>query len=112
MRKIHELVRAVPLDGITRIDVGMEGDWSGSVQTVWTRAGGFSGFDEIVREHPVQTPSVELYFHGAWLGVHCFRVEKGRKIFDEDLAEALIHLVEARLSATSNGPDTSGPRIE
>lgn len=72
---VHALLRVIPLDGILRIDVGLEGDWSGSVVTVWTRDQGLVGFDHVARSHSDHQPSAELYFEGAWVGVHCFRIE-------------------------------------
>ena len=94
---IPEVVRSAPLHGIVRIDVGLEGDWSGSVVTVWTRDSGLIGFDRVKRSHPVHKPSLELYFDRAWVGVHCFRNHAGRNVFDEDLAEDLVGLVESRI---------------
>ena len=96
---LHDLVRAVPLDRVARIDVGLEGDWSGSVVTVWTRDGGLVGFERVERSHPAHKPSIELYFDGAWAGVHCFRVNAGVNEFDEVLAKDLVRLVESHIES-------------
>ena len=95
---VRALLEGIPLDGILRIDVGLEGDWSGSVVTVWTRDWGLVGFDQVVRSHSDHRPSAEFYFDGAWVGVHCFRIEEGRNVFDEDLALELVRQVELRLA--------------
>ncbi len=92
---VHSLVRAIPLDGVERIDVGLEGDWSGTVVTVWTRDQGLIGFDQAVPSDADHKPSAELYFDDAWVGVHCFRVDGGRNVLDEDLVMQLVQQVES-----------------
>jgi hypothetical protein len=92
------LIEAIPLDEISRIDVGYEGDWSGSVVTVWTRDSGLVGFERVPHSHNDHIPSAELYFDGAWVGVHCSRIEGGRNVFDQVAAEDLVRQVEARIT--------------
>jgi len=96
-KSVHTLLGAIPLNGVRRIDVGLEGDWSGTVVTVWTRDQGLVGFDEAVRSDLDRKPSAELYFDGAWVGVHCFRVDDGRNVLDEDLAMELVRQVEQHI---------------
>ena len=62
--------------------------------TVWTRDRGFVGFDAVTRSHPEHRPSAELYFEGAWVGVHCFRRRGGRNELDEELVKALIQMAD------------------
>ena len=100
MDQLRGIAGDVNVQGLLRIDVGLEGDWSGSVVTVWTREGGLLGFDAVVRSHPEHKPSAELYFDGAWIGVHCFRVEAGVHVFDEAAARGLVEEIESRLSLT------------
>jgi len=90
---------ALPLDAIVRIDAALEGDWSGTVVPVWSRADGFLGFDRVVRAHATHRPALELYFPGWWIGVHCHRAEGGSFVFDEPRARAVIAYVEATLAA-------------
>ena len=95
---VPESLRSVPLDALTRIDVALEGAWSETVVEVWSRRGGRSGFGDVVRFHPTRPPSVELYFPGYWIGIHCFRVAPDGLEFDEPRAHAIIAYVEARLA--------------
>ena len=98
----------VTLNDLTRIDAGLEGDWSSSVQTVWTRAGGHRGFYDVVRQHETCRPSIELYFRDSWLGCHCYRRVDNVNVFDEAKASRLIDEVEHALGAGAN----SGVRME
>lgn len=98
MTPLHPLVTAVPLAGLVRIDLGLEGDWSGSVVTVWRRNEGLLGFERAVREHAEHTPSLELYYDGGWVGVHCHKVEDGVRRFDESMARRIIEYVEDALA--------------
>ena len=97
MNDITELLESVRLNGITRIDVGLEGNWSPTVVTVWNRETGIIRFDHVKRAHPIHKPSLELYFHGTWLGIHCFCQIKNELVFDQELAERVIEYVEGKL---------------
>lgn len=90
------ILQSIPLEGIVRIDAGLEGDWSGSVVPVWTRAEGRLRFDDVVRVHARYRPSLELYFDEAWVGMHCYRRQGGENVFDEDLALEVIRWIESR----------------
>ena len=98
-KTFHEVVASVPVAKITRIDVGLEGDWSGSVVPVWTRESGALGFDAVVASHPTHRPSLELYFDCAWVGMHCFRATAAGNVFDADLAAQVVRWVELQLQA-------------
>ena len=100
------LLGNLPLASIVRIDVALEGDWSGTVVPVWTRADGLLGFDDIRRADPARRPALELYFPGYWIGLHCYAESGGRFEFDEARARALIDYVERRLAAESAGSRT------
>ena len=89
-------LHAIPLDAIMRIDAALEGDWSATVVPLWTRAGGFLGFDGVVRRHPDRRPALELYCPGYWVGIHCCREEAGAFVLDEARARAVVAYVEAR----------------
>ena len=93
--RLPEIVSTISLSGIIRIDAGLEGDWSGTVVPVWTRDEGLIGFDRVARSHPEHRPSLELYYDGAWVGIHCFQREGDRNIFDEDLARAVVRWVDS-----------------
>jgi len=94
---IPNLVKSIPLDGILRIDVALEGDWNPSVVTVWSRKAGFNGFSEIIESHPNYKPSLELYFQDMWLGIHCFNRTNGKNVFNKDFASQIIEYVEHKL---------------
>lgn len=87
----------VPLDHLTRIDVGLEGNWSETVTEVWCRSRGLVGFDRIVGGHPRFRPALELYLPDGWIGILCFRRCHGQNVFDERKARAIIAHVEQRL---------------
>lgn len=92
------IVREISFDGLTRIDVALEGNWSPTVVTVWTRETRFVGFSEVARSHPTFQPALELYFKNAWLGIHCYRHTEGQNVFDEELARRVIDYVESRVT--------------
>jgi hypothetical protein len=94
---IPDLVRRVPLDGILRIDVGLEGEWSGTVTTIWS-PGKPVDVGNVTRFHRVHKPSLELYFEGAWVGLHCFDRADGLNVFDEELAREIVSFIEASIS--------------
>ena len=98
--KIHEYVRAIPIDNILRIDIGLEGDWSSTAVTVWTRDNGLLGFDEITRSHAINKPSLEFYYGDSWLGIHCFQRDEEKNFFDEELARKIIQFIESNMQAT------------
>ncbi len=91
---VLKLVQSIPRNNVLRIDIGMEGDWSSTVVTVWTRENGILGFDKVVRSHLTNKPSLELYYDGVWLGIHCFQREKEVNYFDEELAREIVQCVE------------------
>jgi hypothetical protein len=96
---VQELIARLALDDLVRIDVGLEGDWSPSVATVWTRGHGMSGFDAAPRGHHEHIRSVELIFPEHWVGMRCFVRKADRNAFDERLARTIVELVERRLPA-------------
>jgi hypothetical protein len=91
------ILDGVPLDGILRIDAALEGNWSGTVVTVWRRGQIEPDFSQVVLEHPEYHPSLELYFEGRWVGVHCFRREGDQNRFDQEKARALVNEIIDRL---------------
>lgn len=100
--RIPLIVREIPLDGILRVDVALEGDWNRTVATVWTRDGGRSGFSAVARSHPTFKPSLELYLEAAWVGIHCFMRVAGDNVFDEELAAEVLEYVEGRIEVVSS----------
>jgi hypothetical protein len=97
MRASHglpEILTEISLERLIRIDAGLEGDWSPTVVTVWSSDDGLVGFEAVADRHPVFKPSLELYFDGAWIGVHCFRRVGDENVFDEELARDVIGYVE------------------
>ena len=93
----RSLIESLSLDGLTRIDAALEGDWSGTVSTVWTRDHGLLGFGAVPQSHPEYVPSIELIFADCWVGLRCSAREDDRNVFDEALARRIIDLVERRL---------------
>ena len=100
---IPTIVKVIPLDDILRIDAALEGNWSSSVVTVWSREAGHMGFSKIIAAHPTFKPSLELYFRGVWIGIHCFRRTDEGNVFDTSLAEKIIQYVENKLRRIPNG---------
>ena len=96
--ELSQILYALPLHALAKIDVGLEGDWSPTVTTVWTRSDGLIGFDDVARHHASHKPSLELYFAGSWFGIHCFSRVGDQNIFDERLARGVIAEVEAALA--------------
>jgi len=94
---IPKILKHTPLGGILRIDVALEGNWSPTVVTVWSSDSGYIGFSKVIKSHPSFKPSLELYFQGAWLGIHCYTREKGKNVFDEYFARKIIDYVEKSL---------------
>lgn len=101
--EILPLLSACPLDDLARIDVGLEGNWSPTVTTVWSRKDGLLDLSEVVKEHERFKPSLELYFSDGWIGLHCFRREDEGNLFDEDLLRSVVQNVEAALARASHG---------
>ncbi len=97
MTEIPNIVKRAPLADLTRIDVALEGKWSQTVTAVWTREDGFIGFSKVEKSHRTFRPSIELYFPGFWIGVHCFRRNRGKNVFDEKLSMAIINFVNEKL---------------
>lgn len=91
------MISSVPIKDIRRIDVAMEGNWSQTVTSVWTKYAGFIGFEKVEKENARLKPSVELYFDDYWLGIHCYNKVGGKNVFDEKLAMDIIGLVEKAL---------------
>ena len=95
--EIRGLVEELSLEELVRIDAALEGDWSHSVTTVWTRKRGLLGFGRVPTGHPEHVPSIELMFPNYWVGVRCFVRDREQNAFDETLARAVVDLVERRL---------------
>lgn len=94
------LLSACQLADLTRIDVGLEGDWNPTVTTVWTSERGQLALAGVTREHEVLKPSLELYFADGWIGLHCFRRTANVNVLDEERLLRVIHDVEAACSGT------------
>jgi len=92
------LLSACPLADLTRIDVGLEGNWSPTVTTVWTRESGRLVLSEVVREHECFKPSLELYFEDGWIGLHCFRRTANVNVLDEARLLRVVRDVEVACS--------------
>lgn len=103
--ELPRLLSACPLADLMRIDVGLEGDWSGSVTTVWSRANGWQGLSTVVRGHDRFKPSLELYFIGGWIGLHCFNRVGKANVLDEDFLQLVVQQVEEAI-ASSAGRDS------
>jgi hypothetical protein len=95
--EIRALIGRLSLDELVRIDAGLDGAWSDTVTTVWTRERGLLGFGGAPTGHSDQVPSLELMFPNYWVGVRCFVRDRDRNVFDETFATAVIDLVERRL---------------
>ena len=97
MIQMHKFIESIPLEGLQRIDVGLEGNWNPTVVTVWTREKGLIGFDGVTRTHPRYKPSLEFYYEGSWVGLHCFTRIEEMNVFDESLTLEMIRSIESRM---------------
>ena len=95
---LPEIIREISLDTLLRIDVALEGNWSATVVTVWSRDRGSIGCEDVVHTHESFKPSLELYFDGSWLGLHCLTRIGGKNVFDESFATRVIAYVEEVLN--------------
>ena len=102
--RVPGILAGLPLDGLVRIDAALEGDWNGTVTTVWTREKGRLGFHSVAGPHPDYKPSLELYFTGAWVGIHCFVVSNGQNMFDEPFARGIVDYIEYQLRKKDEHP--------
>ena len=98
---IPKILSEVSLDDLQRIDAALEGDWNATVVTIWSAKEGRLSFSEIVRNHSTYKPSLELYFHTTWLGIHCYTRQNGQNVFDETLAKEIITYIEEQLKTKS-----------
>ena len=99
--ELPALLSACSLDDLTKIDVGLEGDWSPTVTTVWTRQDGRLDQTDVVREHESCKPSIEICFVGGWIGLHCFHRDGNVNVLDESLVERVIDDVEAAIASSN-----------
>ena len=95
------LLSACSLDDLTRIDVGLEGDWSPTVRTVWSRTDGRLRQRDIVRAHESFKPSLELYFVDGWIGLHCCNWDGHVHVIDESSLEKVIQDVESAVASSN-----------
>ena len=110
--RLGHVLAALPFDELLRIDVALEGAWSEKVRPLWTPADGFLGLSQVPAPRPGLRPALELYFAGYWVGIHCYRDERGEYVFDPDLAALLIAEVEARVNTIGSGPPATEPAPE
>lgn len=90
---IHAIFESLPLAELRRIDGALEGNWNATVTTVWSPEDKTIDFSKMVKSHPTFKPSLELYFDGAWMGVHCFKRVDEQNVFDEELARKIINQI-------------------
>jgi hypothetical protein len=90
---IPSWLEGFPTELVERVDLGLEGDWSRTVRTVWSREGGLLGYDGAELEHATHRPAAELYLRDGWIGVHCFTKEDRGYRLDARRVDALIQLV-------------------
>lgn len=91
-------------EDILRIDLGLEGDWSNTVVTVWSRRQGLVGFSHAIASHPNYKPSLEFYCRDSWLGIHCCVRKNGMYILDEIYAARLIEYVVSKSNKKRSNP--------
>ncbi len=94
---ITEVLNAFDLNDLIRLDVGLEGDWSPTVVTVWG-SGTIVAVKNCLPAHPEFKPSLELYFDGLWVGLYCYKRIDGLNHFDEDLAMSVMAFIEAEVT--------------
>jgi len=96
--ELPKILKEISVQDLERIDVGLEGDWSATVVTVWSKKRGLLGFSKVTRSHSRCKPSLELYFENTWVGIQCFTRIDNQNVFDEELAIKVIEYVEKSFS--------------
>jgi hypothetical protein len=86
----------VPRDRLLRIDLGLEGDWSATVTTVWRPGTGFLGLGTRPWRHADYRPALELYLEDGWIGVRCERRDDRGFDVDEPRLLEVIRWVESQ----------------
>ena len=94
---LKQLLSVCSLADLTRIDVGLEGDWNSSARTVWTRQNRILDVSEAPDGHEDFKPSIELYFSDGWIGLHCFCRRESMNVLDRERLEAVVSEVEAAI---------------
>ena len=82
------------MEHVVRIDVGLEGAWSESVRPVWDAERGPLPIPSELPGGPGLVPSLELYFDGGWIGIHCYRRVDGAMALDREAVAEWVREIE------------------
>lgn len=92
-------INGLPLRELKRIDCAFEGDWSGSVRTVWSCDDPAVNLPGPAWVSDRFLPSLELMFDTTWFGIRCYTEQGGTYGLDVERATAIIdHVLRARAS--------------
>lgn len=102
--ELGAVLAALPYADLLRIDLALEGAWSETVRPLWTPGAGVVDQLQAPAARPGCRPALELYFPTFWVGVPCWRLERGECTFDRELALVVIAEVEKRVKAAAETP--------
>ncbi len=72
-KSVLELLNNIDFGKLTRIDVGLEGEWTKSVKTIWSKDTDSIFLKDFSITSFERKPCIELCFPFYWIGIHCFR---------------------------------------
>lgn len=95
---IADVIARAPVDQLLSVDGGLEGAWTESARTLWSRHDGLSDATAFDLRDNASLPCLELMFPGGWIGVRCSVRQGDHNVLDQRLARTLIRSVEQRLA--------------
>jgi hypothetical protein len=107
--ELARVLAELPYADLLRIDLALEGAWSETVRALWTPASGVVDPVQAPAARPGCRPALELYFPTFWVGVPCWRLERGECTFDRELALIVIAEVERRVRSATETPPSNQP---
>jgi hypothetical protein len=99
---LADVLACAPVEELLRVDAGLEGAWTESARTLWSRGDGLSGAEAFHLRDRTSLPCLELMFTDGWIGVRCSVRRRDSNVLDEALARHFIATIERRLSRAAN----------
>lgn len=90
---LSRIIDNLPLSRLERIDCAFEGDWSGSVHTLWSPEAPEVQLPDATWATDRYKPSIELIFDTTWFGIRCYTEDDGIYRLDAPRATAIIEYV-------------------
>lgn len=90
---LSRIIDNLPLSRLERIDCAFEGDWSGSVRTVWSPDVPEVRLPDRTWTTARYRPSIELMFDSSWFGIRCYTEGDGIRRLDARRATEIIDYV-------------------